>query len=350
MKKLIILTLILCIPGLADAQVGRILRNVKSSIAQEVLSGSGDKEASEAAPEPPSASDDAELVIDIGKYKIDYTESTICVTDDGRVLLWDRITGNYFISNNGVTEGPFKEGDKRVGKFRIQCAEENGDDDPLSEKYAKYITKSGEKYLISFGGKSYGPYARIDKFVISGTGNKFVAFVVENILETDDDLKKMDEEMRNAKSDTERMQISLKYSRIVQEKLAAVGYGDGITPKMVSNDQITEDNVMTLMGGEFSGKIKYDDIVVVAYDKILDLQGHTLLTITPGTCNTDEMFVSSDNSKYACYRYGTLTFSDGNTLAELFNPHLVKKEGKLYLSYMYYSPKKNSIMQHKISF
>ena len=63
-----------------------------------------------------------------------------------------------------------------------------------------------------------------------------------------------------------------------------------------------------------------------------------------------DLFVNSNNTKYAFYNSGTLTFSDNTTMTDLFNPYLVKADGKVYLSYMYYSPKNNAIMQHKIPF
>ena len=37
-------------------------------------------------------------------------------------------------------------------------------------------------------------------------------------------------------------------------------------------------------------------------------------------------------------------------MSDLFNPHLVKVGGQVYIAYMYYSPKRNSLMQCKIPF
>jgi hypothetical protein len=63
------------------------------------------------------------------------------------------------------------------------------------------------------------------------------------------------------------------------------------------------------------------------------------------------VFINTGNTKYAYETYGELSFSDGSPkLSDMFNPHLVKEDGKVYLAYMYYSPKKNSLMQCRIEF
>ena len=62
------------------------------------------------------------------------------------------------------------------------------------------------------------------------------------------------------------------------------------------------------------------------------------------------MFISSDNTKFAAYKFGTLTFNDKKTLAGMFSPHLIKVNGQVYLAYLYYSPKRNAIMQNKLAF
>jgi hypothetical protein len=107
---------------------------------------------------------------------------------------------------------------------------------------------------------------------------------------------------------------------------------------------------MTTLGAIMNGNIKYDDILMVANDKLLDLKGNTVMTIKPEDARSEILFVNTQNTKYAVGGYGNLTFSDNTTLSELFNPHLVKTDGKVYLAYMYYSPKMNSIMQCKIPF
>ena len=158
----------------------------------------------------------------------------------------------------------------------------------------------------------------------------------------------MEEAIKNAKTDQERMDLAMKYSQEMQQKMIEGGGASGIMPKLVTNVPNAAIDPMKSLG--ITGKIKFDDILVVAYDKILDLQGKTLITLKPELAASEVLFLNSTNTKYAVGGYGNLTFSDGTTLAELFNPHLIKADGKIYLSYMYYSPKKNAIMQCKILF
>ena len=75
-----------------------------------------------------------------------------------------------------------------------------------------------------------------------------------------------------------------------------------------------------------------------------------LFTLKQEAIGAKNLFVNSNNTKYAYYNSGTLTFSDNTTMTDLFNPYLAKTDGKIYLNYMYYSPKNNAIMQHKIPF
>jgi hypothetical protein len=107
---------------------------------------------------------------------------------------------------------------------------------------------------------------------------------------------------------------------------------------------------MEVAGGNLNGNIKFDDILIMSYDKIINLQMKTVLTLKQDAIGARDLFVNSGNTKYAIYTYGTLTFSDNTTLSELFNPHLLKVNGQVYLAYMYYSPKKDAIMRCKIAF
>lgn len=121
-----------------------------------------------------------------------------------------------------------------------------------------------------------------------------------------------------------------------------------LTAEVVTNIENAKYNVM--QGGTFNTDMKYDEIVVNLNDKIIDLQGKTLITLIPEINSHEQIFISTDNSKFAGYNYGALTFNDKKVLPDLFNPRLLKESGQVYLAYMYYSPKKNSIMQCKISF
>jgi hypothetical protein len=99
-----------------------------------------------------------------------------------------------------------------------------------------------------------------------------------------------------------------------------------------------------------NSNIKYDDILFSTYDKVIDLSNKVLLTLKSDAAGAKDLFVNSANTKYAFYNYGTLTFSDGTVMSELFNLRLIKFKGQVYLAYMYYSPKRNAIMQCKIPF
>ena len=122
-----------------------------------------------------------------------------------------------------------------------------------------------------------------------------------------------------------------------------------MTPKIVSNMASVSPDFLTIAAGSLNANIKYDEIMLVSNTNILDLQGKTVYTFPAGQIPVD-FFLSSDNSKTASYSYGTLTISDGRKLSELFNPQLMKAEGKIFLAYMYYSPKRNAIMQCKVPF
>jgi len=217
-------------------------------------------------------------------------------------------------------------------------------------KNKPYITKSGEKYLITFAGKKYGPYARIDNFIVSRSKDKFAALATETIMVTEDQSKKMEEAMNNAKTDQERMDLAMEYAQQMQQTMTQGGGPESIQAKLVSNIPNAKYDMLKSGGGSFNNTIKYDDILILAYDKIIDLQMRTVLTLTGEAIGSKDLFVNSDNTRYAYYNSGTLTFSDNKKLSDLFNPHLVKVEGKVYISYMYYSPKNKAIMQHKIPF
>ncbi len=104
------------------------------------------------------------------------------------------------------------------------------------------------------------------------------------------------------------------------------------------------------MGGRLNSKVKLDDILVIAQDKIIDLQGNAVMKLDPNSYSNKDLFVNSSNTRYASYNYGTLTFNDNTTLSGLFNPSLRKTTGKVYLTYKYYSPGKNAIMQGALPF
>jgi hypothetical protein len=354
MKKSILFSLVICFLFLnpANPQVGKFLKNVKNNVTRDLL---GTPEKSKVGPEPACACDPAELVMEIGKYKIDYTECDISVLDDGRVLLLDKLTDNYYINDNGTTGGPYKKTDPRVKQFEPGQKDENNDDGKANDetilKMCKgYATKSGDKFTLTFAGKTYGPYGMINSFMVTKSKDKFAAVVTENVAVTADEGKKMDQAMKNAKTEQEKMALAMQYKDEMLNKMMSGGGPQAMMPKIVTNVPDVNTDAFTALGGQLNGNLKYDEILLVSSDKISDLQGKKLISYSYLNCLPASMFLSSDNTRYACYNYGVLTFSDGKKLTELFNPHLVKTDGKVYLAYMYFSPKRNAIMQCKIPF
>lgn len=348
MKKSILLLVTICLVSVNTiSSQGGLLKKVTNSMTDELL---GRKEKPKPEPEPTCACTDPVVIMDLGgKYKIDYKEVNISVKDDGRILIQDRLTTKYYIIQDGVTKGPSSNDDPDVAEFEVTDNDEKNNDN-LILRNKPYISKSGEKFMISFDGKKYGPFALINSFVVSKTKEKFAAVVVESLITSEDEGKKMEAAMKNAKTDQERMDLSMQYAQQMQQKMMQGGGPGALLPKLVTNIPNTTYEPSQSLGGVLNGKIKYDDILFLAYDKINDLQGKTLMTIKPEIIGGGQLFINSDNSKYAVFDYGKLSFSDKTSLTELFNPYLVKVSGKIYLSYMYYSPKKNSILQCKVPF
>jgi hypothetical protein len=350
MKKSIVLVLVLFLVCLnfTSAQVSKFVKNVKSNVEKEVVGDKNDNTSKKTLPEPASACADATLILDLGgKLKVDYSEISITTDDDGRILVQDRISSSYYIVRDGVTSGPFTKGDPSLNVFGV--TNEGEKESAIILKYKDYITKTGDKYLINFMGKKYGPYAEISQFIITKSKDKFAAITIENLIVTEDQGKKMEEEMNKAKTDAEKMQLAMKYAQQMQSNMMGKGAGSTM-PTYVTNIPGANIDPVTNMGGKLNGNMKYDEILLQYYDKITDLNGKLILNITQDKYSPDELYISSDNNNYAIFDYGTITFKDKSTLPEVFNPHLLKSEGKIYLAYMYYSPKRNSIMQCRVPF
>ena len=349
MKRFLILLIAGCVFNLNPADAQSFLKKVTKNVTDEILGKTGTEKKSE-QPEPACACSDAELVLDLsGDLKLDYKEISISIKDDGSVLVKDRISSKYYVIKDGVTKGPYGEDDPMVAGFEKMDENENSKD-AIPQRYKEYIKKSGEKFSIQFGGKSYGPYAIINQFAVSASKDKFAAFATETLAMTEDEGKKMEAAIKNAKTDQERMDLSMQYAQQMQQKMMQGGGPSSLAPKLVTNIPNATFDPMQSVGGMLNGKVKYDDIVMVAYDKIIDMQGKTILTLKQDAIGSEYLFVSSSGTKYAWYKYGTLSFSDNTTMAELFNPHLLKADGKTSLAYMYYSPKRNAIMQCKVVF
>jgi hypothetical protein len=343
---LILFAIVLITAGPAIAQKSNFMNKVTKS-ANSIL---GKPENTKMEPEPSCASDQATLAMDLGgKLQLDYKELSFSILSDGRILAKSRGSDEYYVAKGGVTSGPYKPGDPQIADF-IPKDEDKKDEGGFAEKYKQYISKSGDKYLITFAGKKYGPYARIDYFVVSKSKDKFAAMTTQTVVTTEDQARKMEEAMNNAKTDQERMDLAMQYAQQVQQTMSQGGGPESLQSQLVTNIPNAKFDILKSAGGTLNGDLKYDDILILAYDKIIDLQMRNVLTLKQEAIGARSIFVNNDNSKYAYYSSGNLAFSDNTSLTDLFSPSFLKTDGKVYISYMYYSPKNNAIMQHKISF
>ncbi len=350
MKKIatlsLLLSLALIIP--VNGQVGKFLKNVKNNVVNDVLDDFSGNSKSDPGPEPDCACDDAIIGLDLGKNKLVYTEISVAMSNDGKMLVTNKVGNEYYIVKNGVSQGPIKEGDPRLAEFGIDD-EEEGNADGIMLKNKKFISKSGDKYLINFMGQTYGPYARIDQFEVNKSENKFAAWVTENVAVTESQGKSMDERMKNAKTDEEKMALAMEMAQQMQDNIMQSG-ATGFNPEFVSNIPGASLDFMTTMGGVLNSKVKYDDILLVYPNKITNLNGKTLFTFNSYEGAEGDVFINSNSTGYAVYNYGNMKFSDGKSMSDLFSPYITKEGGQYYLAYMYYSPKKNAIMLCKIPF
>ncbi len=330
------------------------LKNVTKSVTDEVL-GKPKASTQEVQPEPSSACDNAELIFEMSdKIILDYTEMNITSSDDGSLYIKDRASGKSYIVKNGKTEGPFEPDDPKIAQFETSGQGNSDQDDTDIERFIRankpYISRSGEKLLITFAGKKYGPYAQIMSFAVTKSKEKFAAIIIENVLMNESQGNEMEKAMENAKNDQERMELAMQMAQQMQENMMKGGDPTSTSPKFVSNISNATFDPMKSGLATLNGNVKYDDIVIIDNGKVTDLQGKTLITIKPELTYAENLFINSSNTRYATYQYGTLTFSDNKTLSELFNLRMVKADGKTYLAYMYFSPKRNAIMQCKIPF
>ena len=351
MKKAIILSLAISFVTVnyMNAQSG-LLNKASNAVSKEVLGKTETSDNAKPEPEPSCASDQAIKAMDLGgKLEIDYREISISILSDGRILAQAHGTDEYYVAKDGITTGPFKAGDPKIADFVPKEIDDKTEAGFLA-KYKPYITKSGDKYLITFAGKKYGPYARIDNFTVSRSKDKFAALATENVIVTEDQGKKMEEAMANAKTDDERMELAMEYAQQMSEVMTQEGGMESTQAKLVTNIPNAKYDLMKAGGGTLNGNLKYDDIPVWAYDKIIDLQMNVILNIKPEAVGASDFFVNTNNTLYAYYKSGTLTFSNNKTMTDLFNPYLVKKDGRSFRPICYYSPKNNAVMQHKIPF
>ncbi len=324
---------------------GRFLKNVAKDVKGDILGSGGGNTKKTTQPEPSCACSDAQQVLGMAQNELAYNEISIDVLDDGSFLIRDRLSQQLYIIKDGVKKGPYSEEDPQVAAY---TGSEESDADPMLTRYKEYISRSDNKYVVKFGGKTYGPYARINNFIVTKSGDKFAVTAVETEMATEEEGEAMDKAMKNAKTDQERMELAMKYSQQMQQKMMAGGGPGSTTPKLVTNIEGVTYNPM--MGGIINADMKYDDIVYANMADIIDLKGKKLISLKQEHIGMEKTFINSTNTAYAAYRSGSLYLSDGKTLSELFNPFLVKADGKLYLAYLYYSPKKDAIMQCKLAF
>ena len=351
MKRSILLILAISVIAVNSLNAQGLLKKVAKSMTNELM---GKPQEVDRGPEPSCACTDAKQVVGLGgKLQLDYKELDISTRDDGAVLLKDKVSGNFYIANGDVIQGPISAGDKRLVGFETGSDNEGyGSKDIWITKYPQYITKSNSKYTINFAGKTYGPFGQINSFSITRSKDKFAALVVENVLNTAADGEKMEKEMKNAKTDQEKMDLAMKYGQEMQNKMMQGGGPSSMQPKLITSVAGATYDPNTQGVGTLNGLMKYDEILLVSYSgSIVDLKGNTVMTMKPEHAMAPTVFINTGNTKYAYETYGEINFSDGTpSLKDLFNPHLVKEEGKVYLAYMYYSPKKNALMQCKIEF
>jgi hypothetical protein len=353
MKKSIILLLTTCIftGNPLNAQFGKFINKVSKSVANEFTEKPDAAKAGSTEPEPKCACETPALIFDLGgKLQLMFSEITLNVSDDGTLLVKDKVSSDYYIVKDGVTQGPLKAGDARLKEFREADVEDDSNDNDNKTWNNEYISKTGEKYQIKFNGKTYGPYGVIRQFKVSRTKDKFAAEVIENVPISEADGEKMDEAIKNAKTEQEKMDLAMQYSQQMAKNIQAGGGAMSTVPKIVSNIPGVTLDLMKYMGGSLNSSSKYNEIIFTAYDKILDLQSNILVNLKQDALMAQNLYINTANTKYAWYKYGTLTFSDGSVMSDLFNPQLAKNEGSVYLTYMYYSPKSNAIMQCKIPF
>lgn len=344
MKTKILVCLIFAVlSSQANAQITKSFSKLKDKINSGIDNVLGDSPDKSNLEDPACACNDAVTVFQFGdKYKINYRETQICMTSDGKILLQNNENNSepkYYISEKGVISGPFNQDNPKIKQFN--CFESDG----LVEG-SPYISKEGDNMVIKFGGKTYGPYAHIQDFVVSGSKNKFAAFVIKDSM-TPGMTEEEAEKLENA-SQAEQMAYAMKMQEQLQQRLMSGGELD-MMPKLVTNIEGAEWDVMS--GMQLSGKIKFDDICLVQPDKITDLSGKILFKFGNNIqYYGDNFWLSRDNSRYAWFDYGTLAFSDGEKLEEISNPAIIKEGNAEFITYTFYSPKDDAIKMCKIQF
>jgi hypothetical protein len=356
MKKTFLLSIIFLLAGAlnysSQAQLGGLLNKVKNKVVDKALGNDSGSKTGNQAKEPDCATMNDKVVFEFDKgYKVDMTEITVCI-QNGDILLFSKLTGKYFVKkkNSESPEGPYEADNPEVTRFNCNTTVSSNDKKDFSIIYPEFVSHAGEKFLIKFGGKTYGPYATIMNFVVSDLKSKFVAMVIPDMMFTEKENQELEKESKNA--DNMTMEQKMAMARKIQDKMMQKtmnGTPMDFQMKIISNVP----NVSGTLGATvmYSSAIKYDDIVCLGNGQIMDLTGKTIFTYDIQKVNpNDGLWLSSDNTRYVTYSYGLLKFSDGKECNQVFSPWLVKEGDKLFLNYLYYSPKRNAIMQISNSF
>lgn len=345
MRNIIITGICLILGFTSQAQFGRVLNKMADKAIDKAL-GTEDQNNTSVKKEPDCATPDAKIVYPFEKnLKMDVSEITVKVMN-GNILLYNKATQKYYIKNKNSENpaGPYNEEDPKVRAFSANEPSGNSDDArTLAQLYPEFIKVSGGKYTIQFAGKSYGPFDLVDIFMVNASKTKFIARTTQSLPYNEKEVKEMEN-----KSQQEQMQMAMQMAQKMMQNTG--GDPTAMMPKYISNiSGITEvGNSLAIP----NNTVKYDEIVWVAPDKIVDLSGKTLLTINRQKMNTEgnNLWISSDNSKWATLMYGRLIFSDGKECKEIFAPYVAKENGKTVLNYLYFSPKNNAIMEASFPF
>lgn len=324
----------------SEGQLSKTLSKFKDKVKSEILGE--DTQNNNTQQLSQCACEEGETMFKFGgKFKINYRETEVCIGNDSKILLIsrDNYEPQYYVSDNGSISGPLNEDNPKVVKFH--CI---GSD--ILELYSDYITEVNRKFLITFKGKEYGPYASILNFEVSLSKQKFVAITIKDDYTSGIDMEEA-EKMDDANQE-EQLAYALKMNAKMQQQIES-GEELDMMPKIVTNIGGIDYNPM--YGVEFSSTIKFNEICLVQYDKITDLNGKTVLALkTDMAVNGDNIWISNDNSRYAWFDYGTLFFSNGKKCDNVFSPGIVKEGNTEYIRYMYYSPNEDAIKMCKIPF
>jgi hypothetical protein len=350
MKRTFLLSIVFLLAGAlnysSQAQLGGLLNRVKNKVVDKALGNDTGSKSGNQAKEPECASVNDKVVFEFDKgYKVDMSEITVCI-QYGNILLFSKLTGKYFVKkrNSDSPEGPYEADNPEVTRFNCDTKVSSNDKKDFSIIYPEFVSRAGEKFIIKFGGKTYGPYAVIATFVVSDLKTKFVAQVIPDLIMSEKEGREFDKEGKNA--DNMTMEQKMAFAKKVQDQMmqkAMSGNPMDFQMKVISNMNINSSLGLTVI---YSSAIKYDEIVCVGSGQIMDLSGKTIFTYDMQKVNpSDGFWLNSENTRYVTYSYGLLTFSDGKECREVFSPWLIKEDGKVYLNYLYFSPKHNAIMQ-----